>query len=97
MLINTVEIQQSFSSSGWPIDDKSSQDLLIGHCGNLWVLAYEPFTGTENPVFILIDRERLWWSWVRVIPSPRIASVLLEEHGEILAEESLERSLIALL
>jgi hypothetical protein len=37
--------------------------------------------GADDPVFELLDRRHLLTYWVRVIPTPRQAAVLLEEHG----------------
>ncbi len=67
--------------------DDSSERLLVGNCGKLSILAYESFMGTDDPAFELLDRRRLLTYWVRVIPTPRQAVVLLEEHGGLPEEE----------
>ena len=37
--------------------------------------------GTDHPAFELLDRRSVMAYWVRAIPTPRQALVLLEEHG----------------
>jgi hypothetical protein len=70
------------------VSDDSSEHLLVGNCGKLSILAYESFMGTDDPAFELLDRRRLLTYWVRVIPTPRQAAVLLlEEHGGLPEEE----------
>ena len=64
--------------------DDSSENLLVGNCGKLSILAYESVIGADDPAFELLDRGhsgRILTYWVRVIPTPRQAAVLLEEHG----------------
>ena len=67
--------------------DDSSDHLTVGNCGKLQILAYESFMGADEPAFELLDRRRLVTYWVRVIPTPRQAAVLLEEHGGLPDEE----------
>ncbi len=67
--------------------DDSSEHLLVGNCGKLSILAYESFMGTEDPAFELLDRRRVTTYWVREIPTPHQAAVLLEEHGGLPEEE----------
>ena len=43
--------------------------------------------GTDDPAFELLDRRRLLTYWVRVIPTPRQAALLLEERGGLPEEE----------
>jgi len=62
--------------------------MIVGIADNLSILAYEWVWGIEDPVFELYDTERNLTYWVRVIPSPRQAAVLLEEHGGSPEEES---------
>jgi hypothetical protein len=81
-LMNREEIERSFVGSGWEVRESSSQYLLVGNASDLSILAYRFFAETEDPVFELIDHRRGTTYWVRVVPTPRLASVLLEEHGE---------------
>jgi hypothetical protein len=73
--------------AGWRVTDDSSEHLLVGNCGKLSILAYESVIGSDDPAFELLDRRRVLTYWVRVIPTPRQAAVLLEEHGGLPGEE----------
>jgi hypothetical protein len=61
--------------------------MLVGNCGKLSILAYGFVIGADDPAFELLDRGRVLTYWVRVIPTPRQAGVLLEEHGGLPEEE----------
>ena len=80
--MNREEIEQRFVGAGWEVPESSSPHLLAGCAGELSILAYRSLTETEDPVFELFDRRRGTTYWVRVVPTPRLAAVLLEEHGE---------------
>ncbi len=67
--------------------DDSSEHLTVGNGGKLSILADGSCMGTDDPSFELLDRRRLLTYWVRVIPTPRQAAVLLEEHGGLPEEE----------
>jgi hypothetical protein len=82
-IMNREEIQRSFVGAGWEVCESSSPYLLVGNAGDLSILAYRSLAETEDPVFELVDRRRGTTYWVRVVPTPRLASVLLEEHGEL--------------
>jgi hypothetical protein len=60
---------------------------MVGNRGKLSILAYESCTETDDPAFELLDRGRVMTYWVRVIPTPRQAAVLLEEHGGLPEEQ----------
>ena len=75
------EIEQDFVEAGWEIDGGFSDHLLIGEDGDLSILAPRWVWGTDDPVFELCDRERNVSYWVREIPTPRQAALLLDEHG----------------
>jgi hypothetical protein len=60
---------------------------MVGNCGKLSILVYESFMGADDPAFELLDRRHLLTYWVREIPTPRQAAVLLEEHGGLPEEE----------
>ncbi len=64
-----------------------SQYPIVGNAGDLSITAHEQYTETEDPVFKLVDRRRVLSYWVRVIPTPRQAAVLLEEQGGLPEEE----------
>jgi hypothetical protein len=82
-----MEIELGFVSAGWRVADDSSEHLLVGNCGKLSILAYESVIGADDPSFELLDRGRVLTYWVKVIPTPRQAGVLLEEHGGLPGEE----------
>jgi hypothetical protein len=75
------EIELSFVGAGWRVTDNSSEHLTVGNRGKLSILAYEALMGIDDPAFELLDRGHLLTYWVREIPTPRQALVLLGEHG----------------
>ncbi len=81
-IVNCEEIEQRFIGAGWEVCESSLPYLLVGNANALSILAYRALTETEDPVFELFDRLRGTPPWVRVVPTPRLAAVLLEEHGE---------------
>ena len=81
-ILNREEVERGFVGAGWQVPESSSAHLLAGNAGELSILAYRSLAETEDPVFELLDRRRGTTYWVRVVPTPRLAAVLLEEHGE---------------
>ncbi len=81
------EIEQGFISAGWQIADPYSRYPLVGNSGDLSIVAHESYAETDDPVFELVDRRRVLSYWVRVIPTPRQAAELLEEHGGLPEEK----------
>ena len=82
------EIELALIGAGWEISDSFSlQRLLVGCSGNLSILAYGSESRTDEPMFELIDSEWNTTYWVRVIPTPRVAAVLVEKHGGAPEEE----------
>ena len=59
----------------------SSQYPIVGNAGDLSIMAHQQYAETDDPVFELVDGRRVAAYWVRVIPTPRQAAVLLEEQG----------------
>ena len=79
------EIERRFIGAGWEVCETSSPHLLlVGNAGDLSIQAHRSLTETEDLIFELVNRG--WGSsyWVRVVPTPRVAAVLLEEHGEFM-------------
>ena len=77
------EIERSLVDAGWQVCEPSSPHLLlVGSAGDLAIQAYQSLAVTEDPVFELVDRRWGPTYWVRVVPTPRVAAVLLEKHGE---------------
>jgi hypothetical protein len=64
-----------------------SQYPLVGNAEDLSIVAHEQYSETDDPVFELVDGRRMVAYWVRVIPTPRQAAVLLEERGGLPEEE----------
>ncbi len=84
------EIRSVFERTGWEIADRGDESVLVGDASNLplSVLAYEGSAiGADDPEFMLYDRERDLAYWVRVVPTPTTAAVLLEAHGDRPEEE----------
>ncbi len=83
------EIEQGFVNAGWELDGSFSEHLVIGEVDYLSILAHRQWTWeTDDPMFELWDTDRDLTYWVRVIPMPRQAAVLLEGHGAPSKEES---------
>ncbi len=86
--MTSEEIEQSFTSAGWGIDDGFSGHLVVGYSGDtLSILFYPEMLRNEDPVFEILDHMRNVTYWVREIPTPRQAGELLEEHGGLPEEE----------
>jgi hypothetical protein len=83
--VHKEEIEQNFVNAGWDLDGSFDDHLVIGHSGEGFsILAHVETWGTEDPVFELLDHERMITYWVSgEIPSPQQAQALLEEHGEL--------------
>ena len=78
------ELQQSFANAGWDLDDSFEDHLLIGYSDDgISILAHKDAWGTDDPVFELLDHERMLTYWVSgEIPAPQQAQELLEEYGQ---------------
>jgi len=83
------ELVQSFTNAGWDIDDSFSGYLIIGFSGdNLSIVAHhegeeEVARETDEHAFELLDHHRNVTYWVKEVPTPQQAQMLLEEHGEL--------------
>ena len=80
------EIERGFIDAGWEVPGPSRYPL-VGNSDYSSIVAHEQYAETDDPVFELVDRRRGLSYWVRVIPTPRQAAVLLEEHGGLPEEE----------
>ena len=77
------EIEESFARAGWTLDGSFEDHLIIGHSGEGFsIMAHKEVWSTEDPVFEILDHERMVSYWVREIPTPQKALELLQEHGE---------------
>jgi hypothetical protein len=74
------EIERGFVSGGWEVPGPSRYPL-VGNSGSLSITAHQQYAETNDPVFELVDRRWVLSYWVRVIPTPRQAAVLLDEHA----------------
>lgn len=72
-------IDQGFADAGWGLDGGFTDHLVIGHDGDLSILANPR---TWDGAYELYDVERHLACWVQEIPTPRLAAVLVEEYGE---------------
>ena len=76
------EIKQSFANAGCELDGSFPEHLIIGFSGNeVSILAHKETWGSEDPVFEILDHERMFTYWVREIPTPQRAAELLMEYG----------------
>ena len=82
------EIIEGFEAAGWRGGGRGDDEgLLVGYAGDLSILADESQIGAEDPAFELYDGQRGLAYWVRVIPTPRVARVLLDAQGGPPGEE----------
>ncbi len=86
-MIPPEEIERSFMRAGWEVEGPTRYPL-VGNAGELSITAHAHYAvAADDPVFELVDRRRAMSYWVRVIPSPRVAAVLIEKHGGAPEEE----------
>ena len=86
--MNQEEINREFASAGWELDGGFYKHLIIGCTDSLSILAYRPsWESEEDPQFQLCDHENDLTYWVREIPTPQQAAMLLAQYGESLNEE----------
>jgi hypothetical protein len=92
--VNKEEIEHRFADAGWDLDGSFSGYLVIGYNGeDLSIVAHkgEQSGDPDEPAFELLHHERNVAYWVKEVPTPQQAALLLEEHGE-LPEKWEERS-----
>jgi hypothetical protein len=75
-------IERELADADWRVDDGFAGYLLVGNAGDLSVLV--PWRGWRgaDPAYELYDVEKHVTCYVRVIPMPLRARMILEEHGE---------------
>lgn len=81
------KIARELAEAGWETDGSFSEYLTIGNSGDLCVLVHPSTWETDKPAYELYDVWRHVSCWVREIPTPELAGMLLEEHGEPPQEE----------
>ena len=78
------EIELAFVAAGWELAGRSSPRLVAANAGGspLSIQAYGPFVGvSDEQAFELIDRLLELTYWVREVPTPWVAWVLIREFG----------------
>jgi hypothetical protein len=76
------EIEQSFTSAGWALDDSFADDLIIGYDGDyLSILAHREVWESNNPAFEIIDHQQNITYWVQEILTPQQATEILQEES----------------
>ena len=86
-MMSREEVERGFVEVGWEAPGGSSRYPIVGNFGDLSIIAHESYAESDDPVFELVDRRRVLSYWVRVIPTPRQAAVLIEQHGGLPEEE----------
>jgi hypothetical protein len=76
------EIELRFTSAGWSIDGGFAEYLVIGYCGDEMSLLYHPQTWGDDPVFVILDHDRVITHFVYGVPTPLQAAKMLQDHGK---------------
>jgi hypothetical protein len=79
--VSWEEIERGLVDAGWELDGSFSDYLIVGEDGDLSILVPQWAGEMDDPVYELCDGEREITYWVREIPTPQHAAMLLEEHG----------------
>ena len=74
-------LEQELARAGWKLDGTFAEHLIIGNAGTLCVLIPERSWQGADPVYELYDVRKNTACWVRMIPTPLRAAMLLEQHG----------------
>ena len=77
------EIAQRLVATGWELDASFEGYLIIGHDDQrISLLAHKEWWDPDDPLFELLDHEEMNTYWVREVPDPQHAALLLQEHGQ---------------
>ena len=77
------EIEQRFLEGEWDLDGSFEDYLLIGHNSErVSLLAHREHWGTDDPLFEILDHEKMTTYWVHEVPTPQQATQLLRDHGK---------------
>jgi hypothetical protein len=78
------EVELAFVAAGWEVARCSSPHQVVANAGGvpLSIRAYGPVVvDSDESVFELVDRLLELTYWVREVPTPRVATALIREHG----------------
>jgi hypothetical protein len=75
------QIERAFINAGWEIQGSLRYPIVGSSGDDLSITAHEQYAGTDDPAFELVDSRRVVSYWVRVVPTPHVAAVLIENHG----------------
>jgi hypothetical protein len=85
--VDRIALEREVASAGWEINGGFSEYLIIGNAGDLCILLPERSWQGADPEYELYNVEKNTACWVRLIPTPFFASMLLQEHGETPVEQ----------
>jgi hypothetical protein len=81
--VSREEIEQRFADAGWELDGSFSEHLVIGYSGEQFsLLAHEEVWGTDDPIFEILDHDKMLNYWIAEVPTPHQAETLVREHGK---------------
>ena len=83
------QIERAFIDAGWEIAGPLRYPIVGSSGDDLSITAHEQYAETDDPAFELVDSRRVMSYWVRVVPTPHVAAVLIENHGGPPEEERL--------
>jgi hypothetical protein len=75
------QIERAFIDAGWEIAGPLRYPIVGVSGDDLSITAHEQYAETDDPAFELVDSRRVMSYWVRVVPTPHVAAVLIENHG----------------
>lgn len=74
-------IERAMEEAGWKLDGGFVDHLVVGHDGEVSILAYPWAWEIDDAVFELSHEVKDTTYWVQEIPTPRRAVELIEENG----------------
>ena len=82
LLLTREEIVGWLEAAGWGVAAWADEGALVGHSDDdLLILAHQSEIEAADPTFELYDGRCGLSYRVRVVPTPRVAARLLEQHG----------------
>ncbi len=74
------QIGRAFIEAGWERPGRLRYPI-VGTSGDLSITAHERYAEIDVPAFELVDSRLVMSYWVREVPTPHVAAVLIEKHG----------------